>query len=628
MAQSKMNSPNWRATSSWWVVDRPCRTVRTDRTTPDAGPYGDRRFLLPNPALDISPSRAYNWGMPERKESDTALNVSCRNINIIVQFLKKREVMAETLLDHLGYPREYLSNPDNWIPLPVFIEIAKRTRKLFNDDPAIFYEIGLTTTAEGGLGAVEALKRTMGVIVANPTMLLRRMPKYNAFFNRTKDVRAIEVSADEALMEVVFRPGIDPVYDFNSGPFVKGVMASIPLIWNLPPAKVTERLLQYDPVRLLKQHCSLFAEMKDGNLVVEGKVYGKEVALVPHTTSLGQRYLGEHRELRALDPGARKAILITENLTYRSYHILEVGQLWNAPSFIIHLVWENFSYFSRLRRAFATSGKKRFIDLHELEDRAEELQRYAQELEASIAERNKIILEEKSEVDRLKNELSGILGSQLPPDLVQAMLSRKLIPKRNHGIVFFADLVGFSSRVHNAPDFAFMMHDLNRYFEISQQVIKGRGGWVYKYLGDGILAVFGGYKNNEDYAVLARGAIEAAKTIVTMVNEMGWDIRIGLEFGDFISGEIGAAGERIWDFLGETVNYACRLGQHANKNEVILGPKLRELLGDTVHYEERRMILKGMGEQIVFSLHLSSDSHEQKNKAPAEQVSPPHSSSL
>ncbi len=545
---------------------------------------------------------------PQTTKNDEALNVSCRNVNIIVKFLEKRSVSAETLLDHLGYPRDYLQNPDNWIPLPIFIEIAKRTRRLFNDDPSVFYDIGLTATADGGLGAVEVLKRTLGALVASPPMLLRRMPKYNAFFNRTKDMVAIKVTDDEALMEVTFHPEIDPVYDFNSGPFLKGMFASIPLIWKLPLAVVEERLLQYDPVRLLRQHCSLFAEMRDGQLFIEGKVYGHEVAIVPEATPIGSRYLGQYREIRESDPGARKALLITENLDYRSYRILSVGQLWNAPSFIIHLSWQKLSRFTRLRHSFSSPIKKQPVDLHELEDRTQELQRYAQELEASIVERNKIILAEKSEVDRLKNQLSGILGSQLPPDLVQAMISRKLIPKRNHGIVLFADLVGFSSRVHNAPDFAFMMKDLNRYFEISQQVIKSRGGWVYKYLGDGILAVFGGYKDGEDYPTLAQGAVASAETIVKMINEMGWDIRVGLEYGDFISGEIGAAGERIWDFLGETVNYACRLGQYANKNEVILGPQLKKVLGDAVQYEERLMTLKGLGEQHVYLLKKENGS--------------------
>ena len=81
---------------------------------------------------------------------------------------------------------------------------------------------------------------------------------------------------------------------------------------------------------------------------------------------------------------------------------------------------------------------------------------------------------------------------------------------------------------------------------------------------------------------------------------MGWDIRIGIEYGDFIAGEIGPADDRIWDFLGETINFAARLEQHAGKNEILIGPNAYALVCDAVVVEEKVITMKNMGDQAVY----------------------------
>ncbi len=530
---------------------------------------------------------------------DEELLVSNRSVNIIVHYCKKKGIAQHVLLSHLGYPEEYLTNPDHWIPLPIFHQIAKRARQALDDDPTIFYEMGLTATREGKLGMLEIIKRMVGAIFADPIILFKKVPEYNNYFNKTKDISVIRSSENSAIFKVSFHSGIDPVYDFNSGPLVKGVIASVPCVWNLPPANVTEVLLQYDVVRLLREHCSLFAELKDNTLLIEGQIYGRVVQLIPEQIGDKFYYMGKYKETH--DMVAPHGILITKSFYYRRYPLLLTGQIYNAPYFILTANWPKTSFTQRLGHLLPVPFIRAGAYLHELEQKTTYFQTYARELEESIKERNKIILEEKHEVERLKNELNRILSSHLPDDLVRAMTTHKLIPKRNSGIVMFADLVGFSKRVHTTQNFAELLKELNRYFDIGKAVIKSRKGWVYKYLGDGIMAVFGGYQDHEDYPLLGRGAIEAAQKIIRMVNEMGWDIRIGIEYGDFIAGEIGPEGERIWDFLGETVNFAARLGQNCEPNEILLGPNILRLLQQSLSVNEKTVHLKGLGEQTVYS---------------------------
>ncbi len=532
-------------------------------------------------------------------EMDEPLSVSTRNVNLIIDYCKKKGISSDALLSGLGYPEGYLTSPDNWIPFSVFKEIAKRARILHDNDPQVFYEIGVASTTEGALGMLEVMKRMFASVFADPSVLVRRVPKYNGYFNKTKDIEILNLGKDHATFKIKFRPHVDPVHDFHSGPLVKGIMASIPSIWKQPHANVEELLLEYDVIKLLREQFSLFSEVKNDLLYVEGELHGRVVGLVKEKVGNDFHYSGSYRDPDESDE--HTGILITKDFRYKKYLLLQQGQIYNAPYFVLRMQWQYASFLQRLLNRMRSAPPEHADSyLQEMEERASYFQRYSQELEEAVRQRNKVISEEKKEIERLKNEMSAILSSHLPTDLVSRMTIHKLAPKRHSGVVFFADLVGFSKRVHSTDDFGGMMVELNRYCEIANTVIRGRGGWVYKYMGDGIMAVFGGYKENEDYPVLTRGALEAGQKIAILVNEMGWDIRIGIEYGDFIAGEIGPTDDRIWDFLGETINFAARLEQHAGKNEILIGPNAYAFVSEEVLVEERIVTMKNMGEQSVY----------------------------
>ncbi len=540
--------------------------------------------------------------MNEHTASDDnePLSVSTRNVNLIVEFCKRKGISPDALLSGLGYPESYLTSPDNWIPFSVFKEISKRARVLHDNDPHVFYDIGVASTTEGGLGMLEVIKRMLASVFADPTVLIKRVPKYNEYFNKTKDFEILKLAKDHAYFKVKFRDHIDPVHDFHSGPLVKGIMASIPSIWKQPHAHVEELVLEYDIIKLLREQFSVFSEIKNDQLYIEGELHGRVVGLVKETVGVGQYYAGAHRDMHEEDE--HRGVLITKDYMYKTYALLQQGQVYNAPYFVLRMRWEYAPFLQRMLGHFQPkpSGHAHSY-LQEMEERASHFQKYSEELEEAVRQRNKVITDEKTEIEQLKNQLTSILSSHLPTDLVARMTIHKLAPKRQSGVVFFADLVGFSKRVHSTEDFGGMMVELNRYCEIANTVIRSRNGWVYKYMGDGIMAVFGGYKENEDYPVLARNALEAAQKIGILVREMGWDIRIGIEYGDFIAGEIGPVDDRIWDFLGETINFAARLEQNAGANEILIGPNVYSFVSDTVDVEEKIITMKGLGEQKVYA---------------------------
>ena len=131
--------------------------------------------------------------------------------------------------------------------------------------------------------------------------------------------------------------------------------------------------------------------------------------------------------------------------------------------------------------------------------------------------------------------------------------------------VLFADLRGFTSLAeHKLPyDVVFL---LNRYFRGMAQAVEGAGGRIDKFIGDGVMALFG---LESDRATACRQALAAARAMALELAEMNRQLAhdlpqplrlgIGLHFGPAIVGEMGAGQTVSITAIGDTVNTASRL---------------------------------------------------------------------
>lgn len=137
-------------------------------------------------------------------------------------------------------------------------------------------------------------------------------------------------------------------------------------------------------------------------------------------------------------------------------------------------------------------------------------------------------------------------------------------------VVFFSDLRGFTSfSEHKLPyDVVFV---LNQYFRSMGKIIEQHEGFIDKFIGDGIMAIFG---LKEEIGPAARHAIEASLKMqeqLARINEVLADelakpleIGIGLHAGPAILGELGYGAAAHLTAIGDVVNTASRL-EHANK---------------------------------------------------------------
>jgi class 3 adenylate cyclase/FixJ family two-component response regulator len=139
--------------------------------------------------------------------------------------------------------------------------------------------------------------------------------------------------------------------------------------------------------------------------------------------------------------------------------------------------------------------------------------------------------------------------------------------------VAFFDICSFTSISENeSPDTVVKL--LNNYFDVMVKEIIAQGGYVDKFIGDAIMAVFRG-DYHLDRAIDASLAVRKKIESLPSLNEhvaFTPKVSIGINSGEMISGNIGSASLRRLDYtvIGDAVNTAQRLQSAAKENQIII----------------------------------------------------------
>ncbi len=161
--------------------------------------------------------------------------------------------------------------------------------------------------------------------------------------------------------------------------------------------------------------------------------------------------------------------------------------------------------------------------------------------------------------------------------------------RKNEATILFMDVRGFTS-YSAAKDPAKIVEELNEYFEIVTTVITNYGGYVDKFIGDAVLAVFGVPIYNKRH--LERG-VQAAVLIQKELfkagknkeNKLLTSVGIGIEFGVVISGNIGTEVKMEYTVIGDSVNIASRLNGLAKSGEIVISKKVFERVEKLIEVE-------------------------------------------
>jgi class 3 adenylate cyclase/predicted ATPase len=168
-----------------------------------------------------------------------------------------------------------------------------------------------------------------------------------------------------------------------------------------------------------------------------------------------------------------------------------------------------------------------------------------------------------------------------PAPLSDAPLATDKAAERRQVTVMFSDLVG-STALSARMDPEDLREITSGYQRCVADIIRRFGGFVAKYMGDGVLAYFGYPQAHEDDAERAvRAALEAIAAVGALKLSVTLQTRVGIATGLVVVGDLIGSGEaQERGIVGETPNVAARLQGVAEPNGVVIAESTRRLLGN------------------------------------------------
>ncbi|WP_316175273.1 MULTISPECIES: adenylate/guanylate cyclase domain-containing protein [unclassified Bradyrhizobium] len=176
--------------------------------------------------------------------------------------------------------------------------------------------------------------------------------------------------------------------------------------------------------------------------------------------------------------------------------------------------------------------------------------------------------------DKDRRLLQKSFAYYLAPHLIDRMLVSHKLPQlggeTREITVFFSDIEGFSQIAERMPP-ASLMALTNEYLSAMTDVIESHGGYVDKYIGDSVVAVFGAPIDDARHATNAARAALACKARLDELNQtsaafQGIKVaqRIGINSGEALVGNFGSQRRFNYSVMSDAVNVASRL-EGANK---------------------------------------------------------------
>ncbi len=156
--------------------------------------------------------------------------------------------------------------------------------------------------------------------------------------------------------------------------------------------------------------------------------------------------------------------------------------------------------------------------------------------------------------------------------------------------VLFGDLRGFTTLSESSNPEA-VVDRLNRFYTLMSEAIFRHGGTLDKYLGDGVLALFGApYATERDAVKAVRAAIDMQRSMATFnqeltsAGEQAIAMGIGINTGSAIVGFVGSDTRLDYTAIGDTVNTAARLEHLAKPGQILISEHTIQALDASVNY--------------------------------------------
>ena len=196
-------------------------------------------------------------------------------------------------------------------------------------------------------------------------------------------------------------------------------------------------------------------------------------------------------------------------------------------------------------------------------------------------------------------------------DLMMTSQLDRVVPTRTgeakNVTIFFSDIAGFTSLSERLSPYD-VMYLLNRYFVQMGDIIEQNGGFIDKFVGDGLMAIFGiddqpdAPIRSVNAALQTLAAVDRMKPFFAAMYDAEFDIRIGLHYGEAVIGSLGSVGHERLTAIGDVVNVASRV-EAASKDagtRFLISEVLHDQVKDQVEVADFvRMRLPGTSDRIT-----------------------------
>jgi adenylate cyclase len=226
--------------------------------------------------------------------------------------------------------------------------------------------------------------------------------------------------------------------------------------------------------------------------------------------------------------------------------------------------------------------------------------------QAAIAIENSMLVRQREHDAHIRAKFSRLLSPNLVDQLVEGKLAIEKGGTTRRSTVLFSDLRGFTEMSQrSAPEET--VHMLNEYFEIMVDIVFDYKGTLDKFMGDGIMAVWGAPVDMDDGPEMAVRAGLAMQQALTEFNDVrvseGLEelrMGVGVDTGDLVAGYMGSTKTMNYTVIGPPVNRASRLCDVAKPQQTLISEATLKLLPSTVQYQALEPVaLKGIAQPVT-----------------------------
>ncbi len=211
---------------------------------------------------------------------------------------------------------------------------------------------------------------------------------------------------------------------------------------------------------------------------------------------------------------------------------------------------------------------------------------------AAIAIENARLFDElEQSKEREKQHIRSLFQRYVSPVVVDRLIAGfeelALGGKRQEITTLFADIRGFTSFSERMPPEK-LVEILNQYLSLAAEAVLEYEGTLDKFMGDAVMAFFNAPLNQSDHALRAlKAALAMQQTIAEHCSHLEEDCRlsfgVGISTGEAVVGNVGTARLMNYTAIGDSVNLAKRLQEHARAGQILLSQRTYEMIKEGIH---------------------------------------------